>query len=251
MTCLPSERAFALKTAHGTDLSGCRLDFGGDRIGIFVHGFRSDRGGTKSEALARHAQERRYDWLRVDLSGHGQSSGDFRDFRLSTLLADLEAVLDRVAMPVVLVGSSMGGWLSALAAQRRPNQVRALILIAPAFNFIQLNFGSLPAAELVAWRQSRWRTFASRYGDDSYELEHEVLADAAGFDLLSQPQTLSCPVAIIHGERDEAVPLEVSERFLSNLSAPKKAFSVIPHGDHRLNAAIPLLLSTVDRLWVS
>lgn len=232
-------------------MSGCRFTSGTDRLGIFVHGFRSDCTGTKSEALARHARDRGYDWLRFDLSGHGRSGGQFRDFRLSSLLDELEAVLDHVAIPVVLVGSSMGGWLSALAALRRPSQVRALVLIAPAFNFIQLNFGSLPPSELADWRENRWRKFASRYSDDFYELDYAVLADAQQFDLLSNPQTLSCPVAIIHGEKDEAVPVKVSERFLSGLSCPKKSLTVVPGGDHRLNAAIPLLLDTVDRLWLS
>lgn len=247
MPCLSQEAPFCLTTPRGR-LSGWQLDRGGPSLGVFVHGFRSDCNGTKSLALAAQAVVRGYDWLRFDLSGHGSSEGDFRAFRLSTMLADLEAVLAWCGRPVMLVGSSMGGWLSVLAALRHTEQVRALVLIAPAFDFIPLYFESLPAAEREDWRRDRWRRFASAYGED-YELDYSVLADAAPFGLLSRPQTLTCPVTIVHGERDEAVPPEVSGRFFSQLDAPAKALHVIPGGDHRLSAGIPFMCEAVARSW--
>jgi len=248
MPCLPEETPLVVRR-NGVRLYGCRLAQGSDRIGVFIHGFRSDSGGSKSLALAEHAQARGYDWARLDLSGHGRSDGEFADFRLSTLLADVVALVDALApQPLILVGSSMGGWLATLAALRYPARIHGLVLIAPAYNFLQRIFGALPLEELMRWQTDGQHRFASAYGDD-FELGYAVLADAQQFDLLSAPVKLDCPVEIIHGERDEAVPLWVSERFLENLDAPAKALHVIPGGDHRLNSGIPDICVAVDHLW--
>jgi pimeloyl-ACP methyl ester carboxylesterase len=217
-------------------------------LGVFVHGFRSDANGTKSLAFADHARRRGYSWLRADLRGHGRSDGSFRDFRLSALLDDVLALLDRFpGRPAVLVGSSMGGWLAALAAERRP-QVRALLLLAPAFNFVQDQLGRLPDAELAAWRREGRRRFADDAGP-GYELEYGVLEDAQPFDCLHRAVPLACPVRIVHGARDDVVPVSVSRAFARACRAPEFELTEIPDGDHRLHAALPLACGAIDDLW--
>ena len=248
MSILAEERPFVV-TRAGCSLRGHWHDAPGP-VGVFLHGFASTADGSKSQALARHARARGYAWLRVDLSGHGRSDGCFDDFKLSALLADVEAILDVLAdRPAILVGSSMGGWLAALAALRRPRQVRGLVLIAPAFNFIQSHFGALPAEELAAWQRAGWREFEDRYEGTHYRLHHDVLADAAPFDIFAKPAVLACPVILIHGERDEAVPLALVEAFERHAQAPYKELHVVAGGDHRLNAGIPLMRQAVDALW--
>lgn len=250
MSSLLEEKAFCLRKAGGGALRGYLRDPGSARLGIFIHGFRSDCHGTKAMALARHAARRDYAWLRFDLSGHGESDGDFGDFRLSLMLADLEAVLERFAeREVILIGSSMGAWLSVLAAQRRPAQLAGLLLLAPGFNFIQSYFGGLPPEVLHAWRETGWRDFPSRYGDTPFPLHFDTLADAAPFDVLSSPQHLACPVCIIHGEQDEVVPVAVSQAFMRQLHAPHQELRLVADGNHRLAGATPLICETLDRLW--
>lgn len=248
MSTLPEERPFVV-THAGRTLRGHLRDAPGP-VGLFLHGFASHAAGNKSLALARHAAQRGYAWLRMDLSGHGESDGAFQDFRLSTLLADVEAILASLSdRPVLLVGSSMGGWLAVLAALRRPRQVCGLVLIAPAFNFIQTHFGALPPAELAGWEHAGWRDFEDRYEGVGYRLHHDVLADAAPFDVLAAPVALACPMILIHGEHDESVPLALSEAFERHAQAPYKELHVIAGGDHRLNAGIPLMCQAVDALW--
>jgi pimeloyl-ACP methyl ester carboxylesterase len=243
------ERPVELASPAGYRLRGYMRD-GEGAVGVFVHGFRSHCGGEKSLALARHAADRGYPWLRVDLGGHGASGGEFSRFRLSALLADLEAVLDFLGeRPVVLVGSSMGGWLSALAALRRPEQVAGLLLIAPAFNFIQNRFGALPADMLARWEQQGAWTFDDPYGGDPIALEHGIVADAADHDVLEPAPRLACPVRILHGERDEVVPVSVSREFVARARAPSITLTVVPDGDHRLGAAIPLMAAAVDEFF--
>ena len=103
-----------------------------------------------------NAIQRGYSWKSFDLRGHGESEGLFEEFTLKNALEDLLGVLDSVnEQRVLLVGSSMGGWLSLLAAQRRLPKVKAIMLIAPAINFVQNLFDSLPKQELDSWARSR------------------------------------------------------------------------------------------------
>jgi pimeloyl-ACP methyl ester carboxylesterase len=247
MSCAPDEAALRIPGVGGVNLHGCLAERGG-AFGIFVHGFRSDASGTKSLTFANHALRRGYSWLRADLRGHGRSEGGFEDFRLSALLGDLLAFLDRFPVrPTALIGSSMGGWLATLAAERRP-QVRALILLAPAFNFIQDQLGRLPEAELAAWKRNGRRRFSDDAGAD-YELDYAVLEDAQPFDCLHRAVSLSCPVHILHGARDDVVPVSVSQAFARACRAPKFTLMEIPDGDHRLHAALPLACAALDALW--
>lgn len=235
---------------QGRDLRGYYFNAGPGPLGVFVHGFRSDCNGSKSLALAQHAIACGYSWLRFDLSGHGASDGDFRRFRLSAMLEDLLAVLDHVAeRKLLLVGSSMGAWLSVLAAERRPQQVRGLVLLAAGFNFIQNALADVSHDEAARWARRGERRFEDRYGGDAYTLEHAVLADAAPFDVLGVPRELACPVVLLHGDQDEVVPAAVSQAFLQTVIAPEKRLQIIPGGDHRLNAAVPIIRGAVDELW--
>src|SRR5262245_45515342 len=100
---------------------------------VWLGGFRSEMGGTKAQALADWAQRAGRDYLRFDYFGHGASEGRFENGTVSRWRADALAIIDALTNgPLVLVGSSMGGWLACLAAIARPARVKALALIAPA-----------------------------------------------------------------------------------------------------------------------
>ena len=152
---IATERDFTVETAPGHRVRGHFSDFNSDPVGIFLHGFRSDCAGSKAIAFAQHAQKRDYSWVRFDLSGHGHSDGDFTSFTIADALRDVVAVIDALApRPVVLVGSSLGGWLSVLAAQHLPRRIHAMLLIAPAFNFVQNFLADLPTQELRKWERT-------------------------------------------------------------------------------------------------
>lgn len=244
------ETAFRFDTGAAR-LAGYAHDTGTGPVGIFVHGFRSDCRGEKATALAEHAILRGYSWVRFDLAGHGQSSGQFATARLSDWLADLRALADHYApRPLVLVGSSLGAWLAVLLARESP-AVGGLVLLAPAFNFLQRGYAALPPERQVRWRDEGRLTLPDPYGAPgaTYELEYGLVEDAVRHDVLSAPVSVSCPVAIIHGRDDELVPVAISETFFRELRAPHKELVVVPAGDHRLTGAATQILSAVDRVW--
>ncbi len=242
--------AFEILSTDGVRIGGEYYDTHCGPVGVFVHGFRSEMAGQKSTALARDAQRRRRSWLRFDLRGHGRSEGKFESFRVSAALDDLLAVLDMVAArPVILVGSSLGGWLAALAATMRPEQIAGMLLIAPAFNFVQMIYGALSDAELQAWRKRGLREFEDRYGGAPFALQYDVLADAMAFDVFKSPGTIQCAVRIVHGADDDVVPYHVSERFVEETGVSDIRLEVVPGVGHRLNKQIPRMQHYVDELW--
>src|SRR5262247_55716 len=139
----------SLTLPDGTRIAYRRLAgrSGDERPGIvFLSGFASDMTGTKGTALAAWAKERGRTLLRFDYSGHGQSSGAFRDGTIGRWTADALAAIDRLTTgPQILVGSSIGGWIMLLAARARPGRIAGLVGIAAAPDFTEdLMWGKMP-----------------------------------------------------------------------------------------------------------
>lgn len=243
---------FCLRRPGRPDLVGSVDDTGEGPVGLFVHGFRSDCAGAKAAALAAHARARGRSWVRFDLSGHGGSGGIFHEQRLSTWLDDVVAVAQRFApRPLLLVGSSLGAWLAVLLALRTALPVQGLVLLAPAFNFLQRRYATLPEAVRTQWQTQGQLVVADTYAEPgaTYVLAHGLIEEAAAYDVLSTAVTLACPVIVIHGAADALVPVTVSEVFMAQLVAPRKELIIVPDGDHRLTTAVPTILAAVDALW--
>jgi len=222
---------------------------GRDPVTVFVHGFRSNSAGTKALALAAHAEHQGRAFVRFDMRGCGQSDGEFADFTLSGALADLEAVLAHLSpRPVVLAGSSLGGLLSLQAARTHDTGLRGLMLIAPALHFVERVMDRLSEEDNARWRADGRFTFEDPYGEGPYTLGYSFYTDAQASRRPPLPE-LQCPVVILHGERDELLPAADSIELARHLRAREVALEIIPGGDHRLTAAIPLMCAYLDRLW--
>lgn len=246
------ETAFSLTSRPGITIRGQALDSGSGPVGLFLHGFRSHCAGEKSSALAAHALARGYSWARFDLAAHGDSTGALEGQTVSGWLEDALAVAERYApRPLVIVGSSLGAWLAVLMARSARVRVVGLVLLAPAFNFLQGYYAGLSEDLRRQWRADGYLALPDPYGPPGtvYRLGYRLIEDAGRHDVLSQPLALPCPLVMIHGERDDVVPLTASEDFLRHVEAPAKRLAVIPGGDHRLTAAIPRILAEVDAVW--
>lgn len=246
------ETAFSLNTRPDITIRGRIADVGHGPVGLFLHGFRSHCGGEKATALAHHAQTHGYSWARFDLAAHGASTGVLWEQTLSGWLEDARSVAALYApRPLILVGSSLGAWLAVLMARSGHIPVAGLVLLAPGFNFLQRYYASLPQDRRRQWRSEGQLTLPDPYGPAGavYRLGYRLVEDAAAHDVLSAPVTLPCPLTIIHGDRDEVVPLAVSEAFLDRARAPAQRLTVVAGGDHRLTAAVPRILAEVDALW--
>jgi len=204
---------------------------------VWLGGFKSDMAGTKAEALARWAEARGQGFVRFDYFGHGQSGGAFEDGTISRWLADVLAVIDRaVEGPLVLVGSSMGGWLALLAARERPARVAGLLLIAPAADFTERLIWDGMSADEKALLMAQGRLLEpSQYSPEPNVITRALIEDGRKHLLMDRPYRFDGAVRILQGGADPDVP-EAHVRDLAALvESPHVAFDLIPDGDHRLS----------------
>ena len=247
---LPGEQTFKLKTNNGQQLRGYFHDTGKGPVGVYLHGFRSHCNGDKAIEIARHAITMGRSWLRFDLRGHGQSDGELKDQIISSGLDDLLLVLDSITdRTFILHGSSMGGWISLLASLQRKQRVSGMMLIAPAFNFVQNNLANLPDPVLKHWQAETYMSFPDAYGNEPYSLRYDIIEDAEQHDVLNTKVELDIPVHIVHGKNDPIVPITNTEKFLQRAQIPELIYEMIPDGEHRLTDYIPLIIRHIDSLW--
>jgi pimeloyl-ACP methyl ester carboxylesterase len=219
---------------------------------VFLHGLRSDRGGTKAEALARHASERGHALLRFDMFGHGASSGRFEDGGISRWVEDAVAVLDELTTgPQVLVGSSMGGWVMVKTAMARPERVIGLVGIAVAPDFTEdLMWAGFDAAQRERLTTAGVVELPSEYDDGPYRISRHLIEDGRRNLVLREEGSIACPVRLIHGQQDAAVPWETSLRLAARIKGGDVVTHLIKDGDHRLSRPqdIERLCGFVDEL---
>jgi len=217
---------------NGTRLA-YRLRDGGSPTLVFLPGYASDMQGTKALALDAFAQKRGLAMLRFDYSGTGESEGRFEDGTVGGWLDESLHLIDAVTEgPIVLVGSSMGGWLALLIAARRPERIAALAGIAAAPDFTDWGFGDEEKAELLrSGRQEQ----PNPYGPEPYVTTLGFWESGEALKILHEPIAIDCPVRLIHGEADPEVPLDIAFRTMRQLRSSDVQLTVIKDGGHRLS----------------
>lgn len=204
---------------------------------VWVGGYRSDMNGTKARHLEALSQARGWRYLAFDHFAHGASSGDFADATIGRWREDALAVIDEASDgPLVLVGSSMGGWVSLLAALARPERMHGLVLIAPAPDFAHdLMWPALADETREAILRDGAVPVSDPDGLGDYVLTRRFFDEARNWTLMDGPLHLACRVHILHGRHDESVPLAHAERLRDLIEAPALRFTLIEDGDHRLS----------------
>jgi pimeloyl-ACP methyl ester carboxylesterase len=219
---------------------------------VFLGGFRSDMMGTKALTLESWAGKNGHAYLRFDYLGHGQSSGRFEDGTIGRWLDDSLAAIDSLTTgKLVLVGSSMGGWLSLLAARARPERLAGLVLLAAAPDFTErmLLEGLSPRDRAILEREGRLER-PSQYSPEPSVFTWKLIEEGRKHLLLDKPLKLPCRVRLLHGQSDPDVPWEYSLQIARHLEAPEVVTTFIKGGDHRLSTPADLarLIATVEEL---
>src|SRR5438128_9593050 len=213
---------------------------------VFLGGFRSDMTGTKAMALEDWARQSGHAYLRFDYLGHGQSSGRFEDGTIGRWLDDSLAVLDRLTVgKLVLVGSSMGGWLSLLAARARPERLAGLVLIAAAPDFTErMLLKGLSAEDRATLERDGRLERPSQYSPEPSVFTWKLIEEGRKHLVLDKKLALPCPVRLLHGQSDPDVPWEYSLQIAQHLEAPEVVTTFVKSGDHRLSTPAALARPT-------
>ena len=219
---------------------------------VFLGGFRSDMTGTKALALEGWARKTGNAYLRFDYLGHGQSSGRFEDGTIGRWLDDSLAAIDSLATGrLVLVGSSMGGWLSLLVARARPERLAGLVLIAAAPDFTErMLLKGLSAQDRATLEREGRLERPSQYSPEPSVFTWKLIEEGRDHLLLDKKLSLPCPVRLLHGQSDPDVPWEHSLQIAAHVEAPEVVTTLVKGGDHRLStpADIARLIATVEEL---
>jgi pimeloyl-ACP methyl ester carboxylesterase len=218
---------------------------------LFCGGYTSDMTGTKALALEAFCREQGRAFTRFDYTGHGTSSGDFADGTIGAWAADALAVVDRVTEgPLLVVGSSMGGWIMLLLALARPQRVAGLIGIAAAPDFTEdLLLARASAEQRRALAKQGYWMQPSAYGEP-YPVTRRFIEEAREHLLLRGPIPIRCPVHLLHGQRDPDVPSQTALRLAERLESDDVTIELIKAGDHRLSTPrdIAGIKATIERL---
>lgn len=194
--------------------------------------------GTKATALADFCENRGQGFTRFDYYGHGLSSGDFMEGTIGTWLEDTLEIIDRVTEgPLILVGSSLGGWLMCLAALQRPERVKGLVGIAPAPDFTEeLMRASFSKQELKELSTYGLISLPSDYEGGDYVITSHFLEEAKEHLILHRPIPIHCPIHILHGTKDQDVPWKMGQNLMVKLDSDDVQLTLIKNGDHRLSS---------------
>lgn len=202
---------------------------------VFAHGFGSVRRGEKSLAFADECARRGWAFAACDFRGHGASDGVMPELLGSRLLEDVDAITREAARraggPLLLVGSSMGGWAAAWLAAHAPERVVACAFIAPAFRFLE--FQRLTAAERAAWLRTGLHRVRNEFVN--VEISYGLTAEASHFPFATLTERFRTPAIIFHGMADDVVPYESSVEFAANCAARQLELVLNKGGDHRLH----------------
>lgn len=239
-----------LDRGDGTHLAWALTQGRGPTI-VFLPGFRSDMTGDKATALAAFAAERGQGMLRFDYSGHGASDGRFEDGTIGEWAGDARIAIEKLTTgPLILVGSSMGGWIALLAALALPARVAGIVGIAAAPDFTQaLMWDAMAPSERQTLLRDGILHIPSQYGDPT-PITLKLIEDGARHHVLTGAIPLTCPVRLLHGQADPDVPWEHALKIAAQLESTDVEVILVKDGDHRLSRPrdLALLRHTVARL---
>ncbi len=210
---------------------------------VFLGGFKSDMMGTKAIYLEDQAKQRGQEFVRFDYRGHGQSDGAFEDGTIGAWADDAMDILDHMATrDVVLVGSSMGGWISLLLVLHRSARVRGMVGIAAAPDFTKDIEAELSEQQREVINKTGRLEVPNDYDDQPYVFTKALLYDGADNCVLGQVQTIAKPIILLQGKQDADVPWQKALKIKDVFAKSDVDVIFIDDGDHRLSRQEDLVM---------
>ncbi len=217
---------------------------------VFLPGYMSDMQGSKALALEAWAIKHNRAMLRLDYSGCGESGGVFADSTFGIWRDDVLLAIEMLVRgPVLLVGSSMGGWLMLMVAQALGTHVAGMIGIAAAPDFTDWGFGP---QEITTIERDGVLLSPNPYGPEPTPTYRTLYHSGKKLEMLGGEIALDCPVRLLQGQQDADVPWKIAVKLAAALRSSDVQLTLVKDGDHRLSrdTDIALLLDMVARFPV-
>ena len=214
---------------------------------IFLHGFMSDIEGKKPKAFFKYAKKNKLGFLALEYTGHGKSSGKFINGNITKWSKEIEITIKRIVKKnnFILIGSSMGAWLSLNQFKNFKTQIKGFLGIgsAPEFleNLIWKKFTEKMKKEIIIKG-----IYHLKHGDYEYPITYQLIKDGRKNKIFDKKIDSKINVTMVHGSRDEVVPVNYSRKILKIFHNAKKKLIIIKNGDHSLSSKLRLKKINVE-----
>ena len=219
------------KIRYISSSSSCNLHI------VFLHGFKSNIEGEKPKNIFKYAKKNKLGFLALEYSGHGKSSGKFTRGNISQWSREVEITIKKIIKKneFILVGSSMGSWLSLNQFKFFKNQIKGFLGIGSAPEFLQhlmwKKFTKKMKDETI-----KNGIYNLKHGNYEYPITYQLIKDGRKNKILNKKIGSQINVTMIHGGKDEIVPQSYSKKILKIFSRAKKKLVIIKNGDHSLSS---------------
>ncbi|MDB9810854.1 alpha/beta hydrolase [Candidatus Pelagibacter sp.] len=203
---------------------------------VFLHGFMSDIEGEKPMALFKYAKKNKLGFLALECSGHGKSSGNFINGNISKWSRDVELSIKNIIKKnnFILVGSSMGAWLSINQFKNFKKQIKGFLGIGSAPEFLE-NLMWKKFTKKMKKETIKKGVYKLIHGNYEYPISYQLIKDGRKNKVLSKKISTKINVTMIHGSKDAVVPKIYSKKVLKIFNKAKKKLVIIQNGDHSLS----------------
>jgi len=228
---------------------------------IFLPGFMSDIDGEKPQAFKKYTVKNKLGFLAIEYSGNGKSSGEFTKGNISEWSNDAKNLIKKIVKKnkFIIIGSSMGAWIALNQFKYFKNQIKGFVGIGSAPEFLQRlmwkQFTKKMKKEIMQKGGTIIMHGSSKFQTKQYEypITYQLIKDGKKNRVLSKKINSIIPVTMIHGKKDELVPISFSRKVLSIFSKAKKKLVIIKNGDHSLSNKNPLkkIIKELNRIVVN
>ena len=204
---------------------------------VFLHGFMSDIEGEKPKAIFKYAKKNKFGFLALEYSGHGKSTGKFTNGNISKWSKEVKVVIKKVVKKnkFIIVGSSMGAWLSLNQFKYFKNQILGFLGIGSAPEFLQ-NLMWKKFTKKMKNETIKKGIYNLKHGNYEYPITYQLIKDSRKNRILNKKIKSSINVTMIHGSKDEVVPTSYSRKVLKLFTKANKKLVIIKNGDHSLSS---------------
>ena len=203
---------------------------------VFLHGFMSDLEGEKPKAFLKYCKKKKLGFLGLEYSGHGKSSGKFTNGNISKWTKEVQTTIKKIVKKnsFILVGSSMGSWLAINQFKYFQKQIKGFLGIGSAPEFLERLMWKKFTKKMKKETIEK-KIYNLKHGDYEYPVSYQLIKDGRRNKVLNKKIYLKILVTMIHGRKDEVVPVVYSRRILTLFSKAKKKLIIINNGDHSLS----------------
>ena len=214
---------------------------------VFLHGFMSNIEGKKPSSLQNYCKKKKLGFLALEYSGHGKSSGKFTDGNISKWTNEVKIMINKIVKKnnFILVGSSMGSWLSLNQFKYYKKQIKGFLGIGSAPEFL----------DKLIWKKFSRKMknetikkglYNLKHGNYQYPISYQLIKDGRKNKIFNKNIALKIPVTMIHGNKDISVPIIYSKKVLKLFSSSKKKLIIIKNGNHSLSSKVHLKKITIE-----